>query len=93
MKKKEVVLYFSLGAFVYGAAIYILHSLQQSLIWFLFFLLLSSLLVTLRVSDANRSFGKQFAGVCVGLFFFGWFAVIIIVLVKAFALYVYRSLS
>ncbi|SFS77195.1 hypothetical protein SAMN05428962_2771 [Paenibacillus sp. BC26] len=93
MNKKEVVLYFISGTFVYGAAIYILHSLQQSLIWFLFFLLFISLLVTLRVADSNRTFGKQFFSVCIGLFFFGWIAVIIIVLVKAFSLYLYHSLN
>ena len=89
MNKKELALYFISGSFVYGGVIYTL----QSFIWSLFFLLFISLLITLRVSNSNHSFGKQFFSVCVGLFISGWFAAKIIVMVKAFFLYLYSLLS
>jgi hypothetical protein len=89
LSKKELLLYLILGSIVYGATIIILNSL----LWILFFLLFISLLITLRVSNTNHSFGKQFFSVCIWLFFFGWIAVLIILIVKVLFMYLYSLLS
>ncbi len=89
LSKKELLLYLISGSFVYGATIIILNSF----LWILFFLLFISLLITLRVSSTNHSFGKQFFSVCIGLFFFGWIAVLIILMVKVLFMYLYNLLS
>lgn len=89
MKKNKQILYFIFGSFLYGGVIYLFHSF----IWSLFFLLLIGFLITQLVSDTNRSFGKQMLSACIGLFFFGWIAVMIILAGKVLVMYLYSLLS
>lgn len=70
MNKKKSVFYFILASFLFGGAI----CLFKSIFWTLFFLIFIGFLLTIKISDERRSFGKQMFSACLGLFFFGWLA-------------------
>ncbi|WP_088043254.1 hypothetical protein [Bacillus sp. EAC] len=83
-KKKDQVLYFILGAFLFGIMLYMFHSF----IWSFFFLLFISYLITLKLADDSRSFRRQMLSASIGIFFFGLISVLIILIAKGFIMYV-----
>ncbi|MBP1967149.1 putative membrane protein [Paenibacillus aceris] len=88
MNKKKSIIYFILASFLFGGAIF----LFQSICWTLFFLIFIGFILTIKISDERRSFGKQMFSACLGLFFFGWLAVLVILLIKIFISQLYYSL-
>ncbi len=88
MNKKESIIYLIVASFIFGGAIILFNSI----FWTLFFLLFISFILTLKISDEKRSFGKQMFSACIGVFFFGWIAVLVILLIKIFLRYLYYLL-
>ncbi|KRE61921.1 hypothetical protein ASL11_23735 [Paenibacillus sp. Soil750] len=88
MNKKKSIIYFILASFLFGGAIF----LFQSIFWTLFFLIFIGFILTIKISDERRSFGKQMFSACLGLFIFDWLAVLVILLIKIFISQLYYSL-
>lgn len=82
-KKKEQVLYIMAGAVLFGTAIYLINQF----IWSLFFLLLISYLITLKLSNESQSFRRQMLSVSIGIFFFGLLSLFLMLIVKGFVMY------